>query len=99
MGTLRVLRTVGLCEGLSFLLLLLVAMPLKYLADRPEPVRAVGAAHGAIFLVYLAVGVAYGLRARWGFKRFVALGLAASLPLGTFVFDGALKREEAGGSG
>ena len=45
------LRVIGFWEGVSFLVLLLIAMPLKYIAGNPEPVSIVGMAHGVLFLL------------------------------------------------
>lgn len=55
MNTLRRLRIIAFLEGLSFLVLLFIAMPLKYLADMPLAVRIAGSVHGGLFLVFLAV--------------------------------------------
>ncbi|RYG67300.1 DUF3817 domain-containing protein [bacterium] len=92
---LKSLRTIGLCEGVSFLVLLLIAMPLKYLANQPSAVKIVGTVHGGLFLLYLSAGLVYGFTTRWPLGRFAALVFASALPLGAFVFDGTLKREEA----
>ena len=62
------LRLIGLLEGSSFLALLLIAMPLKYLAGQPLAVRAVGMAHGVLFLLYLLALVPVALDRRWGWK-------------------------------
>ena len=94
---LRALRILGYLEGTSFLVLLLIAMPIKYLADNPIAVKNIGALHGALFVLYLVVGFAVGLVHKWNLKRFATLVLASAIPLGTFVFDGALKREEQAG--
>jgi integral membrane protein len=85
------LRLVGWLEGGSFLLLLFVAMPLKYLAGRPEAVFAVGMAHGALFLGYLAalLHATLSVPLSWGWA---AGGVAAGLlPFGPFVFDARLR--------
>ncbi|MCX6936858.1 MAG: DUF3817 domain-containing protein [Verrucomicrobia bacterium] len=81
------LRLVGLLEGLSFLVLVLIAMPLKYLAGQPLAVRYVGMAHGVLFLLYLLALLPVALDYRWNWKT-CALGVLASLlPGGPFVFD------------
>lgn len=89
------LRLVGLLEGSSFLLLLLVAMPLKYLAGRPEMVQVVGMAHGVLWVLYLLAAGHAAVRYRWGAGRVLAAFVASVLPAGPFVFDRGLKREEA----
>lgn len=81
------LRVVGLLEGLSFLVLLLVAMPLKYLWDQPLAVRYVGMAHGVLFLVYLLAIVPVALDHRWRLRTVALAVLASLLPGGPFVFD------------
>ena len=81
------LRLVGLLEGLSFLVLLLIAMPLKYAADQPLAVRYVGMAHGMLFLLYLLALVPVALDHRWSWKTVAGAILASLLPAGPFVFD------------
>lgn len=81
------LRTVGLLEGVSFLLLIGIAMPLKYLADQPLAVRYVGMAHGVLFLLYLLALVPVALDNRWSAKTLALAVLASLLPAGPFVFD------------
>jgi len=88
-------RMVGLAEGISFLVLLLVAMPLKYIFDIPQAVKVFGWAHGALFIafIYFAFEVMGPLKKNfvWFLKAFIA----ALIPLGTFIFDRQLKKEEA----
>ena len=81
------LRVTGLLEGASFLLLLFVAMPLKYFAGQPLAVRYVGMAHGVLFLLYLLAVVPVALDHRWSWKTTALAMLASLLPGGPFVFD------------
>lgn len=81
------LRLVGILEGISFLLLLGVAMPLKYLADQPLAVRYVGMAHGVLWILYMLAIVPVALDHRWGVKTIVLAVIASLLPAGPFVFD------------
>ena len=88
------LRSVAVLEGFSYLLLLFVAMPLKYLGDMPLAVSVVGSIHGALF-VWLGMLVGGGLTRRgrpmsWS----VRIMVAALLPFGMFVIDRRLKAEE-----
>jgi integral membrane protein len=88
------LRVVGLLEGVSFLLLLGVAMPLKYLAGLPEAVLVVGWVHGLLFLSFLAALAVAARERRWP-TSLVLLALAAAVtPFGPFLLDGRLRREE-----
>ncbi len=87
-------RMIGIAEGISFLVLLLIAMPLKYLFNTPEAVKVVGWIHGALFIafIYFAFEVMGALKKNMGW--FVKAFVAAILPLGTFIFDKQLKKEE-----
>ena len=93
-GTIRLLRKVGIAEGASFLILLLIAMPLKYYFGMPLAVKYTGSAHGFLFVAY--VGLAYYAKEvyNWPLKRFLLAFVSSFLPLGTFFFDGSLKIEE-----
>lgn len=90
------LRLAGFAEGVSFLVLTLVAMPIKYLAHNPLPVRIAGMAHGVLFIllcILLIRVVADGLLS----KRTAALVfVAALLPAGPFFADRRIERETAG---
>lgn len=89
------LRFIGWWEGVSFLVLLLIAMPLKYFAGQPEAVRIVGMAHGILFVLYVFAALHAALEHRWNWKR-TALVLAASvLPAGPFIVDAKILREHA----
>ena len=91
---LRRFRTIGIAEGVSFLVLLLIAMPMKYFLKIPEAVKIVGWMHGALFVGYIyfeiEVAVTFKKNIGWCIKSL----LAAFIPLGTFVTDKALKKEE-----
>lgn len=90
------LRKLGLAEGLSYLTLLLIAMPIKYGLGEPLPVRIVGALHGLLFVVYVLMGVYVGKKLNWAPKMYAYLLLASILPGGPFVFDRRLKDVESG---
>lgn len=89
------LRAIGLLEGASFLLLLGVAMPLKYLAGMPMAVRVVGSLHGLLFVLF-ALAVVEALAAgRFTWRQAAGAMVAAVLPFGPFVLDARLRREAA----
>lgn len=95
MKAISILRKLGILEGISYLLLLGIAMPLKYLADMPLAVTYVGWAHGLLFVLYLAAAAWVILKFRWPIFRFGGAFLAALLPFGPFVWDNKyLKRYE-----
>lgn len=80
-------RWIGLAEGLSYLLLLGVAMPLKYVWGMPETTRLVGAAHGALFIAYVALATLLAYRRPWPVRVLLYSYVASVLPFGTFVFQ------------
>ncbi|HPF91323.1 MAG: DUF3817 domain-containing protein [Flavobacteriales bacterium] len=83
----RRFRTWAIAEGWSFLILLFVAMPLKYLANWPWGVKVVGWAHGVLFIGYWVTAVPLFTKLKWDLERVVGLGLASILPFGTFVME------------
>jgi integral membrane protein len=89
------LRLVGFIEGLSYLILLGIAMPLKYFADMPLAVRIVGSAHGGLFVLFFLCVAEVSFRRSWWSAKFWGAAFVASLiPFGTFVFDNWLKQLE-----
>lgn len=88
-------RYVAVAEGLSYVALLCVAMPLKYLMDMPEAVRVVGWAHGVLFILYLVFGHLAASEQRWTLPfRVWAIG-ASLIPFATFVLERQLRRYAA----
>jgi integral membrane protein len=88
------LRLIAFVEGCSFLLLLGVGMPLKYLADMPVAVRVTGSLHGALFFLFLLALLHVALAARWRLSRAALVLGSALVPFGTFAMDGSLRRED-----
>ena len=80
-------RYTGWLEGGSYLLLLFVAMPLKYVWGEPGMVRVVGMAHGLLFLAYVGLAFAMYDREGWTLKKLGWAILASLLPFGPFVFE------------
>ena len=81
----------------SMLVLLGIAMPLKYVAGMPGAVKVVGWAHGVLFVVFCyALMVAAGHR-RWPLRQTAIVFIAALIPFGPFVIDKRLKAEEEAG--
>jgi integral membrane protein len=88
------LRVVAFLEGVSFLVLLGVAMPLKYIWHEPLAVRVVGMAHGVLFLAYLWATLQALLAYEWTWKRAGLVALASLVPFGTFYADVKWLRDE-----
>jgi integral membrane protein len=91
---LRQLRIIGFIEAISFLLLLGVAMPLKYLAGMPRAVSIVGMAHGVLFVLFVAAAAHAALTVRWPLSRTLLVLGAAVVPAGPFAIDGWLRRQQ-----
>jgi integral membrane protein len=92
MTVMRFLRFVSFSEGVSYLLLLLVAMPLKYLWDMPLAVKLVGWAHGVLFMTLAAAVLLAMALAALPFKTACVVGVASLLPAGPFFADRRLRR-------
>ncbi len=80
-------RKAALAEGVSFLVLLFLAMPLKYALDLPMAVTVVGWLHGVFFIWYWVAALPLFTVLRWPIERVIGLGLASVLPFGTFVLE------------
>ncbi len=93
MKELRQLRVVAFLEGLSFVVLLFIAMPLKYWAGLPLAVRVVGGVHGLLFVAFLWTLFRVAVERGWPMKRWLLALVSSLIPFGTFVFDRSLKRE------
>lgn len=94
MSSLNLFRKVALAEGISYIVLLFIAMPLKYWADMPLAVKYVGWAHGLLFVLYIACLVMAWQERKWGFVKAVALFIASLLPFVPFYVEKKLKEEE-----
>ena len=87
------LRIVAILEGISFLILLGIAMPLKYIAGIPEVVRVVGMAHGVLFVLYVVLLIQVAIEKNWSFKKSILAFIASFIPFGTFYADAKWFRE------
>lgn len=94
MTELKIFRKVAFAEGVSFLVLLLIAMPLKYYFGMPMAVKVVGWAHGVLFMAYilLVFSVIKAMQWNW-FNTLVALAVSL-IPIGTFWLDKSLKKRQ-----
>ncbi len=81
------LRVTGYLEGISFLILLGICMPLKYIYDVPDATRAVGMIHGLLFVLYVYFLSEVRTLFKWDNKTTILSFIAAFLPFGTFVAD------------
>ncbi|HTO37008.1 MAG TPA: DUF3817 domain-containing protein [Brumimicrobium sp.] len=85
--SIKTFRIISNLEVLSFLILLLIAMPLKYIFDLPLYVKYVGWAHGVLFVLYLAGALAMYRKLNWSFKTLFIAGLSSIIPLGPLYIE------------
>ena len=93
-------RALAYTVGVGLIILVLVGVPLKYLADSPGVVTVVGPMHGFLYMVYLLATVNLAFRARWSPVKTVLVMLAGTIPFLSFVAErkvtaDELAREEA----
>ncbi|CAH0345815.1 DUF3817 domain-containing protein [Bacillus sp. CECT 9360] len=89
----RLFRFMGFIEGGSLLLLLAIAMPLKYFMDMPIAVRIVGSLHGLFFIVYILVIAYTAFKVRWFWKWVIGAVAVAFIPFGNFILDSILQKK------
>lgn len=93
---LRNFRYIGIAEGISFLVLLGIAMPLKYYAGIPEAVKMTGWIHGVLFIAYVYALAIVQNTCQWSIVKTGVAFLASLVPFGTFILDRQVKKEEKG---
>jgi len=78
---------VGFLEGISYLLLMGIAMPLKYIWEMPDATIAIGYAHGVLFVLYCILVIPNKLEFQWSIKTTSLVTIASLIPFGTFLAD------------
>jgi integral membrane protein len=79
-----IFRITAFLEGISYLLLLGIGVPLKYLFDNDTWVKALGMPHGLLFVGYLIIAFLIKDDQKWSNKTFALVGIASVIPFGTF---------------
>lgn len=92
--TFSLFRKVAFAEGISFLVLLFVAMPLKYFAGLPLAVTLIGGLHGILFIAFVILAREVKTEYKKDFHWMLKAGLASVIPFGTFYMDKQWKKEE-----
>ncbi|HEV7658027.1 MAG TPA: DUF3817 domain-containing protein [Mycobacteriales bacterium] len=87
-------RALAYTVGVGLVILVLVAVPLKYLADSPTLVAIVGPLHGFLYMVYLVATVNLAFRARWSPVKTVLVMLAGTIPFVSFVAERKVTADE-----
>ncbi|WP_263603385.1 DUF3817 domain-containing protein [Chryseobacterium sp. PET-29] len=82
------LRIIAILEGISLLVLVFIAVPLKYAYNNPAIVKVMGPFHGSLFLLFLFNTLSVGVEQQWKFKQITwKVLLACMIPFGTFYID------------
>lgn len=87
-------RTIAFVEGISYLVLLCIAMPLKYFANQPQAVRITGMAHGVLFVAYMLLALMVMSRYKRKFNWLVVAFIVSIIPFGTFWMEKKWRKEE-----
>jgi len=85
--SLKSFRIISILEGISFLVLLGIGMPLKYIAGIPEVVQTVGMAHGLLFILYVIGAFIMKQKLNWSIQTLLIVILCSILPFGPFYAD------------
>ncbi len=91
----RFFKIIATLEGVSLLVLLFIAMPLKYIWDMPEAVRMVGMAHGLLFIGYIILAIMLKIEDNWPWKKFLIICAASVIPFGTFYIENKYFKSKA----
>ncbi len=86
-------RVMAYTVGVGLVILVLIGMPLKYLAGSPLVVQVVGPLHGFLYLVYLMAALDLAIRRRWSLPRTAVVLLAGTVPFLSFVVEHQVTRE------
>ncbi|SDS35588.1 integral membrane protein [Formosa sp. Hel1_31_208] len=80
-------RVIAFLEGISYILLLFVAVPIKYFGDDPSYVKLLGMPHGLLFMGYIVLAIMLKQELTWNRKTFMVVLVASIIPFGTFYVD------------
>lgn len=83
----RFFKIIATLEGISLLVLLFIAMPLKYAFNMPEMVRIVGMTHGILFIGYVVIATMLKFEENWTWKKYLEVFFASVIPFGTFYIE------------
>lgn len=86
-STIGRLRIIGFTEGITLLILVFIAVPLKYFWDNPVVSKTVGPVHGALFLLFIFNAISAGIEHKWRTKTTITVIIACFIPFGTFYID------------
>lgn len=82
-----IFRIISFLEGVSYLLLLFIATPIKYIHGNTEYVKLLGMPHGILFVLYILVAILMKQKSNWNLKTFGIILVGSIVPFGTFYVD------------
>jgi len=80
-------KIIALLEGVSYILLLFVAVPLKYWGGNEQYVKLLGMPHGLLFVTYIILAYLLKEDEKWNKTEFFIVLSCSILPFGTFYID------------
>ena len=83
----NIFRFISFLEGISFLILILIAVPIKYFEGNEFYVKLLGMPHGILFVLYIVLLVFIKKQMKWDFKITGIVAIASIIPFGTFYVD------------
>ena len=83
----KILRVISYLEGISYVLLLFIAVPIKYYANDPSLVKLLGMPHGLLFVAFVIVSLMNSKKYDWSFVKTVFVLISSIIPFGTFYVD------------
>jgi integral membrane protein len=90
-------RVMANVVGVLLIALVVVAVPLKYMADMPTPVTILGTAHGWLYALFFLSAVDLALRAKWSLTGAIAALAAGTIPFLSFVAERTVTRKMRAG--
>ncbi|WP_100611601.1 DUF3817 domain-containing protein [Confluentibacter lentus] len=94
---LNIFRVVAFLEGVSYILLLFIATPIKYFGNDPQYVKLLGMPHGLLFISYVVLAIMLKGELKWTSKQFAIILLASIIPFGTFYVEKAYLKHQNNG--
>ena len=86
-SSLQIFRIIALLEGVSYILLLLIGVPLKYIGNDEIIVKALGMPHGILFIAYIIFSIYQRKNMQWDIKTTLIILMGSVIPFGTFYVD------------
>ena len=83
----NIYRLTAFLEGVSYILLLFIAVPIKYLLNEALYVKILGMPHGILFILYIIFSIIAKIKYNWNLRKFLVISIASLVPFGTFYID------------